>query len=293
MTDHLTSSQVAAQLGVTRRRVVAVANLRKLGTKLGRDWMFSPADVAAMRIPQRSGPKPKERTMKISELAYIDERSILVGTREDPELWVNRVELLRDRGGREVAYFLEDLNTAELAVLPDENADQIRADWLASGTDGAHNGNTGQPDPESKSGQIRAYLLSHYPCQEVPRGALTEIANRFGVTKELVRHQSKKLAYTRAEHIPAVRLCECGQPALNGGRCAECRFVTVACEICGRILRRDRTNLMNRIRRGESQSIVCSSKDLGLANHREKTECAKERIRRIRADRYWSSVPKK
>lgn len=242
--DYLTSSQVAAQLGVSRRRVVAVANLRKLGTKLGRDWMFSPADVAAMRIPQRSGPK------------------------------------LRDRGGREVACFLEDTNTAELPVA-------------ASGTDGAHNGNTGQPDPESKSGQIRAYLLSHYPCQEVPRGALTEIANRFGVTKELVRHQAKKLAYTRAEHIPAVRLCECGQPALNGGRCAECRFVTVACEICGRILRRDRTNLMNRIRRGESQSIVCSSKDLGLANPREKTECAKERIRRIRADRYWSSVPKK
>ena len=75
MTDHLTSSQVAAQLGVTRRRVVAVANLRKLGTKLGRDWVFSPADVAAMRIPQRSGPKPKERTMKISELAYIGEHN--------------------------------------------------------------------------------------------------------------------------------------------------------------------------------------------------------------------------
>lgn len=70
--------------------------------------------------------------MKISELAYIGERAILVGTREDPELWVNRVEPLRDRGGREIAYFLEDTNTAELPVDGSGNADQIRTDWLAS-----------------------------------------------------------------------------------------------------------------------------------------------------------------
>lgn len=70
--------------------------------------------------------------MKISELAYIGERAILVGTREDPELWVNRVELLRDRGGRTVAYFLEDMNTAEVSVDAAENADTIRDQWLAS-----------------------------------------------------------------------------------------------------------------------------------------------------------------
>ena len=45
-----TSDEAAAELGITRRRVLQLAESRNVGRKLGRDWVFTPDDVDAMRV---------------------------------------------------------------------------------------------------------------------------------------------------------------------------------------------------------------------------------------------------
>lgn len=44
------AAQVAATLGISARRVRALAASRHLGWQTGRDWVFSPEDVEAMRV---------------------------------------------------------------------------------------------------------------------------------------------------------------------------------------------------------------------------------------------------
>jgi len=50
-----TTADVAVQLGISRRRVLALAHQRGVGTKRGRDLIFTSADIDAMRhrIPGR------------------------------------------------------------------------------------------------------------------------------------------------------------------------------------------------------------------------------------------------
>ena len=49
-TSLLDTAQVAASLGVTPRRVRALARSRSLGWQTARDWVFSPEDLAAMGV---------------------------------------------------------------------------------------------------------------------------------------------------------------------------------------------------------------------------------------------------
>ena len=47
--DLLTPPQVAEILGIDRSRVLRLAKSRGVGWRFGRDWLFRPADVDAMR----------------------------------------------------------------------------------------------------------------------------------------------------------------------------------------------------------------------------------------------------
>ncbi len=49
MDELLTANQVAAILGVTRQRVNAIARTGRMGRKVGRDYVFTPAEVAAYK----------------------------------------------------------------------------------------------------------------------------------------------------------------------------------------------------------------------------------------------------
>jgi len=59
MPKPLTSAQVAAQLGISPRAVQALAKRRGIA-RVGRDWLFTPAQVASLATPLRSGPKPRK-----------------------------------------------------------------------------------------------------------------------------------------------------------------------------------------------------------------------------------------
>lgn len=50
------TAQVASELSISPRRVRALARSRHLGTKLGRIWIFTQADIEAMR--ERKPGKP-------------------------------------------------------------------------------------------------------------------------------------------------------------------------------------------------------------------------------------------
>lgn len=53
----LTSGEVAERLGISRRRVTELAKSRGVGTQVGRDWLFSENDVAAMRDRKPGRPR--------------------------------------------------------------------------------------------------------------------------------------------------------------------------------------------------------------------------------------------
>lgn len=54
-----TTAQVAAELGVDESRVRQLAQSRGIGTKHGRDWAFTKADIEALRVKGTPGPKPR------------------------------------------------------------------------------------------------------------------------------------------------------------------------------------------------------------------------------------------
>lgn len=56
----LTTHEVAATLGVSVRRVQQLARSRRTGRKLGRDLLFTAAELEALRLKDRPGPKPRK-----------------------------------------------------------------------------------------------------------------------------------------------------------------------------------------------------------------------------------------
>ena len=52
-----TSQTVADRLGISRRRVLALARSRSLGWNAGRDWIFTPQDIDAMRDRKPGRPR--------------------------------------------------------------------------------------------------------------------------------------------------------------------------------------------------------------------------------------------
>lgn len=62
--DHqlcFTSSEVADQLGVSINLVRTLSRDRNVGTRLGRDWLYSEADVEALRKRRPRGRPRKEK----------------------------------------------------------------------------------------------------------------------------------------------------------------------------------------------------------------------------------------
>ena len=50
----MTADTAAAVVGVSARRIRAVAAQRGIGEKIGRDWMFSPADVERIKNARKT-----------------------------------------------------------------------------------------------------------------------------------------------------------------------------------------------------------------------------------------------
>lgn len=86
--------------------------------------------------------------------------------------------------------------------------------------------------------QVLAIVAKRWPCMEVPRGGLSELAAEVGVSRERVRQ------IVRAEGIgkrlkgpPPPRPCKwCGLPVLrkNYRYCAACSAIPCICETCGK-----------------------------------------------------------
>jgi len=55
----LTTIEVAERLGISPSRVRRLAEVRKVGRKVGRDWHFTEADVDALRV--RTPGRPPQR----------------------------------------------------------------------------------------------------------------------------------------------------------------------------------------------------------------------------------------
>ncbi len=56
----MTTEQMAGELGVSVRRVQAIANRRGVGWSIGRDVLFRPEDIEAMRPGKPGRPKQSE-----------------------------------------------------------------------------------------------------------------------------------------------------------------------------------------------------------------------------------------
>ncbi len=66
--DLVTTSQAAAMLGISPRRVRYLAAARSLGMRVGRDLLLSPADIAAM-CDRPPGRPPGRRRDRLEEAA--------------------------------------------------------------------------------------------------------------------------------------------------------------------------------------------------------------------------------
>jgi hypothetical protein len=65
MTTVFNVSQVAAQLGICNSRVRQLAHSRHLGITLGRIWMFTEADIEAMRIRKPGNPRKHRKPLNL------------------------------------------------------------------------------------------------------------------------------------------------------------------------------------------------------------------------------------
>ena len=89
----------------------------------------------------------------------------------------------------------------------------------------------------SRSALVDEYLKRHYPCAELPTGTLSEVARRFGVSRELVRQRAGALGMiTRLKGAPVCS--ECGGPITPGyRRCQVCVSnqapLHLTCDGCG------------------------------------------------------------
>ncbi len=69
--DYLTTQDVAKKLGVSRQRVLALIRAKRLkATKVGRDWLILPADLASFeKRPQGNYKLTEDQSKLIRRLA--------------------------------------------------------------------------------------------------------------------------------------------------------------------------------------------------------------------------------
>lgn len=87
----------------------------------------------------------------------------------------------------------------------------------------------------TKTEQARQLLLERYPCQELPAGALTEIAKEVGCSRNLVSQVSLALGMTGTTRKPRPICASCSAEMTLGSKellCRACKRITVLCDYC-------------------------------------------------------------
>jgi DNA-binding MarR family transcriptional regulator len=130
---------------------------------------------------------------------------------------------------------------------------------------------------------IEAEIVKRFPCQEIPMGGITEIAAKYGVSKQRVHQIAKRLGVSGTHFLPGgkarainSKICKnCGNPKeYKKVLCKDCRFPRLSFDVCGKLFRRDRkTILRNNAGRGAYCSWDCRNEGLGTAaaEHHGKT----------------------
>ena len=138
--------------------------------------------------------------------------------------------------------------------------------------------------PGERTLRIVALLTERYPCQAVPMGALKEIGEEVGVTREWVRQIANKYGFTgriRAAELRAPKpACpKCGErparPHVRGQLCSVCNWIEWPCANCGKPKKVRTQDIVSRFNRTDdavkhSTRIFCNRHCMGqwlAANH--------------------------
>jgi hypothetical protein len=90
-----TTREVAEMLGVNRQRVIALANSRNVGTKIGRQMVFTQSDIIAMRIRVAGRPRQLSQMDKIDKLYAQREAYAREKYKDQPERLAKRLKILK------------------------------------------------------------------------------------------------------------------------------------------------------------------------------------------------------
>lgn len=116
----------------------------------------------------------------------------------------------------------------------------------------------------TKTEQIACLLQQRFPERQVSSGGFIAIASELGASKALVTRVAQEHGFRPATPRRKSRRPEgckhCGNPVEPGKRvCPDCMFVTVACDTCGRLFKRRRDQILERVRDPRyNDGVFCS-----------------------------------
>lgn len=91
----------------------------------------------------------------------------------------------------------------------------------------------------TKTEQARELLLKRYPCQELPSGAISDVAREVGCSRNLVSMIAMALGLVAAKGgrriLPRPLCASCGSKMSHGAKsllCGACKYITVLCAHC-------------------------------------------------------------
>jgi hypothetical protein len=106
-----------------------------------------------------------------------------------------------------------------------------------------------KPGPKGKRHEIAAEFAKRFPDGNIPRGALTEIAEAVGLSKPRVSILAREMGLYGSEPPErSVGPCEaCGRPMRRPKRiCEDCRTVNLVCDACGKPFTRARDRVLEK-----------------------------------------------